>query len=392
MKMASDPKKILDALVAGEPVPFEERAREKARALASAPAEADPAAVADLPEPLALAVLEAAIRARAYALAEALSDSPVKSVAKAAKKALYRLRSLGFAIPEKKAEPPQPAPSPAPVEETPASLVSAITGTGERALLLARPLRGRVEVLQMVLSDEHGVVELRASELSRGTHRKVLRDATRPGAPASMEIPMEEAKALLAEAAAANLKSHTPFPEGLDAALRHLGVTPAQHPPDVPAPEDGDAALATRGAALHEEPEIASWLPPAEEIHKLALKADEVATSSLYVDENQRAQQLSRTIHMLAEAFFTPAMKRLYGRRLWRMGELYGRIGRPGTAQLAKAEARRLYHSAPGLFSPFAIRLFEKVLGLAAPPPKSTAAPGRQKDTERRSPGGLILP
>ena len=391
MKTSSDPRQTLDALLAGESLPFEAQVLERARALVRSPAEAQPAAVAELPEPLAMAVLEAAVRARAYALAEALSRSSAKAVAKAAKKALYRLRSLGVEIPERKSGPlATPAP---PVEEAPASLLSAITGTGERALLLARPARGRVEVLQLVLSDEHGVVDLRVSELSRGTYRKVLKDATGAASPASMQISLDEAKAHLAEAARANLESRTPFPEGLDAALRHLGVTPAARASEVPPLEEGDAALAARAGALHEEPEIASWLPPTEEIRRLALKADEVATSNLYLDENQRAQQLSRTVHSLVDAFFTAPMRRLYGRRLWRMGELYQRLGRTTVAQLAKAEARRLFHGEPGTPSAFGLRLFEKVLAFgAAPRARAAAAPEPRPETERRSPGGLILP
>jgi hypothetical protein len=394
MKTASDAKKTLEALLAAEPLPFAEDALQKARALAQAPSEADPAAVAQLPEPLALAVLEAAVRARGYPLASALSESPVKSLAKAAKKALYQLRSLGFAPVEKKPQADAAPPPPPRPEEPLASLVSAITGNGERALIVARPVRGGVELAQAVLSDEQGVTELRAQEVSRGTYRKLLRDARRPGAATTLLIPFEEARQLLAEAAGANLRSHTPFPEGLEAALRHLGAAPADRPPEVPPPEDGDAALATRGAALHDEPEIAAWLPPHDELRKLALKAEEIATSALYIDERQRAEQLARTVRSLAEGFFTPGVRQLYGRRLWAMGDLYERLGRNEAGRLAKAEARRLYHAAPGLFSPFAVRLFEKVLELTARAPgQQRAEPERATpESERRSPGGLILP
>ena len=31
---------------------------------------------------------------------------------------------------------------------------------------------------------------------------------------------------------------------------------------------------------------------------------------------------------------------------------------------IARAEARRMFHSAPGMLSPFVVRLFEKVLAL----------------------------
>jgi len=71
---------------------------------------------------------------------------------------------------------------------------------------------------------------------------------------------------------------------------------------------------------------------------------------------------------------------------------LYERLGRSEAARLAKAEARRLYHSAPGLFSPFAVRLFEKVLRAGETGPQPSVDTKRAQGAERRSPGGLILP
>jgi hypothetical protein len=78
------------------------------------------------------------------------------------------------------------------------------------------------------------------------------------------------------------------------------------------------------------------------------------------------------------------------------MAELFARSDREEYASIARAEARRLFHGAPGLFSPFAVTLFEKVLALGAQ--QAEAAPAQQQQpapepaAERRSPGGLILP
>ena len=65
-----------------------------------------------------------------------------------------------------------------------------------------------------------------------------------------------------------------------------------------------------------------------------------------------------------SEEFQTPAIRQLYGRRLWLMADFFDRTGRAEPAAIARAEARRMFHSAPGMLSPFVVRLFEKVLAL----------------------------
>ncbi|MBX5482742.1 MAG: hypothetical protein IRZ16_13015 [Myxococcaceae bacterium] len=380
----------------GDTPPFSPAEQEQARLLSAHPETADPAAVSALPEPLALEVLDAAVKARSATLAEKLSTSPNKALAKAAKKALYRLRSMGVAIPEKRSEPvAAPTPAPAFAAAAPASLVSAITGTGERALIVGRPVRGRIETAQIVIADEHGIVHLGLNELSRGKYDKLLRDAHRPGAPSAIEISFEEARALVAEGAGINLRTRTPYPEGLEAVLRHLDLTPNETPPAVPPPKEGDQAEVVHGAALHDEPEIAQWLPPVDDLKRLALKVQEIATSPLYLDDAQRAAQLRLAIQSAAEGFLTEERRQLYGRRLWWMADFFARSGRPKSAAIARAEARRLFHAAPGVFSPFVLRMFEKVLTLSGmgpklPPPESPAE--RPPPGEKRSPGGLILP
>src|SRR5690349_11203730 len=66
-----------------------------------------------LPGALALAVLEAAVALRRPAAAQLLSASPDREVAKAARRALYRLRSAGVAVTE------QPRPLEAPAQSAP---------------------------------------------------------------------------------------------------------------------------------------------------------------------------------------------------------------------------------------------------------------------------------
>jgi hypothetical protein len=408
MPSLTDPRALLDALNSGDALAdFAPEAVEAARTLARDAAVANPAAVDALPEPLTLAVLEAAVLAGSPVLPEALIVSGRKGVAKAAKRAAYRLRSRGVAV----AEPSRPASTPPPTVATEPSpealpaLLSPTTGTGEFALVLGRLLKGGgIETVQALISDELGVRELALAEVSRGTFRKMLRDS-REGRYAA-EVPYPLGTALLAEAAGRNLRTRSPFPHGLDTALRHHGLQPAEEP-SLPPPEPEDERLAiTEGATLHEAPEILQWLPPEGELRRVVGKMDEVVVSPLELSQAQREAQLLQAVRALAHEFFTPAMRQHYARRLWRMAEFLERTERAHLAQVARAEARRLFHGAVEPPSRFAERLYEKVLQLARMPrAPGPAAPARAPETtkaaeaspapatsERRSPGGLILP
>ncbi|AGC44303.1 hypothetical protein MYSTI_02987 [Myxococcus stipitatus DSM 14675] len=402
---ASDPRSLLDALRAGSPLPdLPANAVDSARTLASAPGTATPSAVEALPEPLAAALLEGSVLDGQPALAEALSVSTVKPLAKLAKKALYRLRSRGVAVAEPSRPPPPEAARPAAAPEEFPALASTLTGRGERAVVLGRAVRGGgIEVVQALLSDEQGVVQLQLDEKSRGTWRRILKEGLEQEG--TVELPLHKAVELLAEAAGLNLRTHTPFPEGLDVALRHFGTQPQAEPTTLPPPEPEDVRRVMEGDLLHATPEMATWLPPDSVVKRLLAKMDEVVVSPLALSETQRKEQLQTAVRTVTQDFFTPDMSRRYALRLWRMADYFEHSARPKEAEVARGEARRLFHGAQQPYSRFAEHLFEKVLGLvaaagaraeaqaqrasgAAEPTPAEAAPPQ----ERRSPGGLILP
>jgi hypothetical protein len=363
----SSPKDLLKALLAGATVlPFPEDALAQARALAQAPQTADAAKVETLPEPLAQAVLEASVRAKAPALAEALASSGTKSLAKAAKKALYQLKSSGVAVSEAKAEVPGAGAgqTAAESEEIPPSILSALTGNGERAMILARPVAGGLETAHLVLSDTHGVVHLAIHEASRRLYRKQLREIRSGCTPSAVEIPLEEAKARLAAAAALNAPAKMDFPQGLDALMRHLGITPAARAlPEAPASGE-DAALVENSGALHDEPEIAEWLPDAEALKVLAEKWQEIGANPVALEtDGKKKEALEAAFREVARAHFTPEIRALYAARLKEMSDFYARSGRETPARLAAASARAL--GTDGALPPFAEGLFLKVIPLA---------------------------
>jgi len=402
------PRPLLDALRAGTPLPaFPADAVEAARTLAKDVGAATPAAVEPLPEALAAAVLEASVVEGLPALAEALCNSRVKPLAKAAKKALYRLRSRGVAVADApRPTPPAPPHAAAPMSEPLPAMASTISSAGERALVMGRALRGGgVEMVQALISDVEGVVELRLGEKSRAHWRKLLKEALDSGG--TVELPQHEAAALLAEAAGTNLRTRTPFPPDLDVALRHFGVQPME-PPPLPPPEPEDVRRALEGDELHETRELAAWLPPEPAVKRLLQKMDEVMHSPLALSDVQRQEQLQAAVRTVARDFFASEARQRYARRLWRMADYFERTVRPREAELARAEARCLFHGTAEPLSRFAERLFEKVLALVAAAgaragahgAAPTQAPGSSEPAsvapapsqERRSPGGLILP
>ncbi|RKI34464.1 hypothetical protein D7Y27_33510 [Corallococcus sp. AB004] len=392
--VSTEPRPLLDALRAGTPLPaFPEADVAQARKLADEVGSATPAAVEALPEALAGAVLEAAVLAGQVALPEALSASSVKPLAKAAKKALYRLRSRGVTP----AEAPREAPT-APAPETLPTLVTVVSSAGQYGLLLTRVVRGGVELLQVIASDEQGVLELNRTEQSRGDIRRILKHGLKNGF--GMEVSREEGARLLAEAAALNLSTRTPFPPDLEAALRHHGVQPIHVPEPLPAPEPDDVRHALEGDQLHATPEIAEWMPPDAEMRGLMEQVQALVSSPLALSGAQRQEQVRQRVLEAARAYFTPEVRQRYARRLWRMAAFFDATGRALQASIARGEARRLFHGLDEPFSLFAETLFAKVVVLAAAGAQAQAAQGATAPEalpaaltgERRSPGGLILP
>jgi hypothetical protein len=393
---------LASALRAGESAPEGVLGQdwELARSVLSGEAAADA-----VPAELALAVIEAAVALRRPGPAEQLSSSGDREVAKAARRALYRLRSAGVSVAER-ARPPEPAPgAPATVEEWLPGFASLPDGTGQRALLVARPVRSGVEVVEALVSDELGLLSLSRAEMGRGAWRKLART---PEMERLLPLPAPEGRALLSEAVRCNLATRTPFPPDSDVALRHLGIeAAATELPPLPSPEDGDGALMAESAALHREPELAGWLPPEPELKRLAMRLDELRTSPLALTPEQQAEALRERIRTQAEEFFDARRLRLYARRLWNVVPALERRGAEQPAGIARATARRMFQGTPGLFPPFAEQLYTKVLavmaaqgrrgtgpvGVAAREDGSSepASPGTPPG-ERRSPGGLILP
>jgi hypothetical protein len=347
------------------------------------------------PEKLA-EVIAAEVKAKRAELVEALAQSKNKAVARAAKKALYQLKSTGVAVTQPApvaAAPAAPAHDGEHAEELP-SLMSSILGTGERALFFVKPVRGGgLDMYQAIVHDEQGIQQLDHGETNRANYRKHLKEV-RADAHAVIEVSLARVVEELGIAWAANGRSKHPLTPEAESQLRRLGVTQLEQWPALPAPEPADAGLTVRAGSLHDEVELVPWLPSAKDIAVLSQRLDEVDTSVLQLSELQkREQRIQKVQHTAAEV--SAESRRVYAYRLWRMAEVFELTKRPEQGRIARAEARLLFHDVKAP-SRFIERMFEKVLMLAeqarARQAGAKAEGGPPPPPEKRSSGGLIMP
>ncbi len=373
LQMLLDPNKETQEIAAVARASREDTAR--ASRLVSGIGKAKAEEVLTLPPPLALAVLRAAVAARRGDLLAVAAGHSSKDVAKEGKRALYLLKLRGVAVPELQRSAPPPAP--APVEPPLPCFASTLDGQGERAIWIGRhvPRKG-VEVGQAVISDQKGLVSLQLGLLGRKEYRAFGQDILAQGNVMGVaETDPERAKGLLAGARKLNDSAGTPLPDGADAWLSRLG--PAVPPPD-PAerftalPEDEERAAVEGSASLHDLPLVRGWLADEDALRALAHKLDEISVSSLYVDEQQRADAAAGAVEDAVVKHFEAAGRAVWASRLFALADHLDHAGDAVHARQAAASARALRASMPVTLIPFARLLFEKAF---PPGPVSPAIP-----------------
>ncbi len=382
LAMLRDPNRETQEIADAAGVPREEAARASRMVLALARAKAED--LLTLPAPLALAVLHAAAGTPRLDLLAAAAAHPAKEVAKEAKRAAYALRMKGVVVPEA-SRGLVPAPATAPEPPVPC-FVSAVDGHGERAVWIGRLVPGKgIEVGQVVLSDQTGLLDLHLGLLGRKEYRQFGRDLLERGRGMSVvELDREQAKGLVAAARRLNDSAGHPPPAGADGWLARLG--PAAELPDPssrfpPLPEGEEREAVEASARLHDLPLVRGWLASEEALRALAQKLDEVAVSSLYLDERQRAEAGTRAVAQAVAAHFDGPPRAVWAGRLFSLAEHLDRAGDAAHARLAAATARALRGGTAPELIPFARLLVEK----AFPP---SAAPTRPPP----QPGSLIVP
>ncbi len=379
LEMLRDPNRETQEIATVAGAPREDVGR--ASRLVLGIGKANPEEILTLPASLAIAVLRAAAAAHRGDLLAVAAGHRNKEVAKEAKRALYLLKTRGVLVPELRRVMPSPAPT-APEPPLPC-FASAMDGHGERAIWIGRHVPGkRIEIGQAVVSDQKGLIELHLGVLGRKEYRSFGKDLLARGrAMGVTEIDREQAKALVAAARKLNEVAGTTAPESSDTWLARLGpTTPPLDPATrfAPLPDDEETAALGASGGLHDLPLVRGWLADEVALRALAQKLDEIAVSSLYIDERQRAGAADDAIARAVESELDGARRELWASRLFAIADHLDRAGDATHARLAAASARALRGGLPGPRIPFARLLVEKAFPPStepAPAPSATGSP-----------------
>lgn len=350
------------------------------------PLSMSPSAVEAMTEAEAEAVLTAWVKAKRAELPEALAGSKQKPLARLAKRALYQLRSSGVAT----QPPPGPlaaaAPASSPSEALP-GVLSAVLGTGERAVFFARRLGSYLGVYQGIISDEGGILQLEGGPARRGAYRNRMKELAVDPELKVLQVDWPRMKLELGRALAINERV-SPLSVELATLVRTLEIDAVDPDWALPEPQDDDADLGGRSPTLHQERELGGWLPSEGAIGELGARLAEVESSPLHLSDAQKREQAMIRAAAVAEGYLTPERRRVYARRLWAMAELFEQSARPAQAAIARAEARRLFHTRAS--SAFIEAMFGKIvdqrlaaLKAAATEPRGPVLP---------PPSGLVRP
>ena len=331
-----------------------------------------------LPEMLALALVHSAGRDARQEFLLALAQGANKALSKEAKRELQKMKQKGVQVAELKPQ-GEAVLKPLPESEAPSCYASSIDAYGERAVWWARAARQGVEVVQVVVSDLKGIIAADALGLSRRSYREFVKRLPRTSVVMTAEISKDHARQLIAEAEEAGSRNGFAPPESYAGALRLLGPAPQTPPPppgaSIEMGQDGELPHAMAGAALFDDPLFASWIPEEDALRSFGLRVDEIAVSQLYLDPGQKREALERAGEEAAIAYFTPARRALYARRLLEMAHVLAQTARIDAARTALAVSRALGGDGT---SPFCRALFTHALAgrLEQPAAPAPAAPG----------------
>ncbi|HEY0839885.1 MAG TPA: hypothetical protein VGD74_06845 [Vulgatibacter sp.] len=354
---------------------------DEARCLADEIATAEIDAILAMPPVLGRALLRAASQiGRHEVLVEAAAQGD-KDLQREAKRLAHALKQQGVSL----ALPGKPAAQPKPVAEAPASaeppvFLSSLDGQGERAVFWTRNLPGRgVELAQVVVSDDRGILDFLVADLSRKRFRELADDLPRRGEVTIREVRRDQAARAIDRArVAAREGGECPgtFPAW---AAQVLGPVPGEAPPPLSPVSEGMApsdpaesrALVAGSASLLDEPELARWRPEVHAMRKLALRLDEVGTSPLFLGgaagDVQRNEAAEATIDREAEEYFDERRRGLYAGWLLDTAHLFEATGRIERSRQAAATARMLASGAAVPEIPFCRELFARVFARRVP-------------------------
>jgi hypothetical protein len=346
-------------------------------------------AALEAPLPVADAALAAlatlADPAAAASVAELAEQAPDKARRKAARRALFRLRSLGVALPvlQRRASPTTSAqPRAIPYR----ALASHIDGLGSRLLWIFadRPLGGAYWFTAL-LNDLAGLKDFGVRDTTR--KRLAAEEAAARGRAGFtwVELPVSYAQWLLQEAVALNAASGFPLPTEYHA-WREVVGTPAE-PIERPLIYEHVSRfevkmrpeLLEEAPRLFAEPEVEGWLFGYRDVQKYATELRRAREARLVLTPESEEQRHERVLTQAIRDLVTPTVRRALQRRLEETAYLFWATDRREQAKRAVAAAVELADRDPLLLPrhPFVRALVERSIELAIQAERAGIDPSR---------------
>ena len=346
----------------------------------------DPAALAErIPgPPVAEALLENLPLQEAKApeiLSELRKAFPQKSVQKAVRKAVFRLKQRGITLPD--GEPDQ-APTFAVAKEEPSAYIGPIDGSGNRPLLIVLP-RGAsgVDLAMGAVNDEQGIIEFIYGRYSK-KRMKEVRDLFFSKVPHMVETTLSHAARVLEHAyrkeegkpgpATGEYLRLRPWLIG-NVEIRDRLVVADHIPLDS---VTADMLTPTQIEKLLQHKLMISWVLDPEKLSPLSEAIASAQESPIFISEGQRREHMSKIKEEGIIKLFGEKERMVFRMRLEEMAYVFFKMGEETLARLCLAAALSLEEKAPLLkANPFLNALVDRSLG-------------QSRKTARSSP--IILP
>jgi hypothetical protein len=305
-----------------------------------------------MPAPLP-AVVEAlslmATPAAAALLTQIAVKTDVKEVQKAARRALYRLKTMG--VETNRVLPQAPRKSVLEVPKLPVvvALASQIDFDGNRALYLARrrPFSGLVFV-SLIINDQRGVLDCNAFPVTKKDLTRIVTDIQADDRLTHVELPATYAQHLVEEAYQRNLSTGTPVPQDYQA-LRDLIGTPEAPWEQGPiyhviSPEElrGQPAWLGLSGQLLDVKEFQGWHLPPEALQKYRQEVKHTAESPIIVSQATQQERIEAVQKRTLRDMFPPDACERYRSRLEEMAYLLWQTKRIDEAKRALAASLAL--------------------------------------------------
>jgi hypothetical protein len=249
-------------------------------------------------------------------------------------------------------------------------------GSGTFSLsITSRDASGRYHIAEVIIREPHGIVQAGSGWLS-GSQIKEGRTRAMEGlGVAPVAVPVEWARHRIAESRKLNATSRQVLPLGLEACRELIETTASEcaHPLaelDSALTSEQVTSAATGSGALHQEPEMRSWMPDRGALDEMLQKVGERLGSDGVGDPEKVNEALREEIDAATDRFFSPEVREIVARRL--ADAAISVRSRKGTERAIEvlAVARGIREAglitAPPREIPFLTGFFQKALGILA--------------------------